>query len=80
MADPVKITCDMKILPCGRGHFYGVPYWVDSWGCTCPMCAKEQIRSANEELNSVCDEVTKKDRAIASLRGALTKAKRRSGK
>lgn len=80
MADQVKITCDMKIIACGSGHFYGVPAWVDAWSYTCPMCAKGQIKTADENAQKTLDECMKKDRAIAILRRALTKAKKRNGK
>jgi hypothetical protein len=54
-----------RCYDCGR-------YWAleSAVGGTCPKCAQDTI-------DRYVEEASKHDRAIASLRGALTKAKAR---
>lgn len=76
----VDITVTLTTHTCRYGHLYAVPHWVTELNHTCPMCAKEQVRSANQQYEDELQEDIKKDRTIAALRGALTKAKRFRGK
>jgi len=57
-----------RCYECGR-------YWAheNAVSGTCPTCAQDRIDRLVEEAN-------KHDRAVASLRGALTKAKRKSNR
>ena len=74
----VDITVSLKTVTCHKGHFYAVPHWVDSWNCQCPMCAKDLAIGLALERDRAYEQRDASDRKIRSLKGALTKAKRRS--
>lgn len=75
MSEPIKVPCDLKVITCQCGTFYGVPYWVNSY--LCPMCAERRMSEIVAERDAAEDEVSAKDRTINSLRGVITKLKRR---
>lgn len=75
MSEPIKIICDMKIVTCQCGSFYGVPVWVNSHRC--PICSDRSARQSLQREIRLESELKVRDRTIASLRGAITRLKRR---
>lgn len=73
----IDVTVALKTVTHTCGAFYAVPHWVEAHEC--PMCARKRSRECDIEIQEKQDTINAKDRTIRSLKGALTKAKRREG-
>lgn len=69
MAD-FEVTTTLRTQTCGDFHHYAVPC-AAVYSSVCPICAWNE----RQERHVASD---KKDRVIAALRGALTKARKAS--
>lgn len=72
------VTVSLTVKTCKCGSVYAVPHWIGDYDHTCPMCAKKQIREANERTQEAYDDGMRKGHQIASLRGVITRLKRAS--
>ena len=70
MAD-FEVTVTLRTQTCSSHHIYAVPCGA-VYRSLCPLCAWDRQSEKNLRSDS-------KDRQIAALRGALTKAKARRG-
>lgn len=75
MSEQLSITSTLTVKTCTCGLIYAVPSWLE-WQ-ECPGCAARRIRELKEYRQDKLEENQHKDRVIASLRGALTRANRR---
>lgn len=73
-----SVEVPMKVITHECGVVYMVPSWMTAYEC--PMCAKNRIKEVDQCCDALYDECEAKDRTIRSLRGALTKAKRKAGR
>jgi len=65
----------LKIIACDCGSVYAVPHWVNRYNC--PMCSHRRMEAYEAESRMTEQIIDARNRTIRSLRGALTKAKRR---
>lgn len=79
MADPVNVTVSLHVKTCAHGHIYAVPYWVSDGYFLCPLCAKRIHSDLVNQSTTLHQENQRLGRSISSLRGALTKARKRNG-
>lgn len=70
----MNVSMELKLIGCPKcGCAYGVPIHLDRH--ICPSCSFRTVQETRDEVNTVTEELYAKDRTIAALKGALTKAK-----
>jgi hypothetical protein len=71
----VDITLEVKTCP--RGHCYAIPHWVPDANYQCPMCAQSNINQRIFDAVESRNLINKQDKQISSLRGVITRMKKR---
>jgi hypothetical protein len=72
----LSVTVELKLIGCPKcGCAYGVPFHLDRH--LCPSCAARTVQETRYEVDAANEELCGRDRTIAALKGALTKAKER---
>lgn len=66
------IEIEVKAKTCDCGVIYYVPSWVH-YQASCPMCAHRKIEVQIREIHKL-------DRKISSLKGVITRLKRKGKK
>lgn len=71
----VKVEATLTVYTCGCGMVYAIPSWLLHHQC--PACAERRIQEQLQENAGITEQTIALENTIRSLRGALTKAKKR---